>query len=183
MSDLWVFGYGSLMWRPGFSPQEAVQARLCGLHRSLCIYSWVHRGTQAVPGLVLGLDRGGSCVGTAFRIPSDNAESVVAYLRARELVTNVYLETRRRIMLEDGTGRQVEALVYKVDRQHVQYAGRLPIDVQAEIVRTGRGESGHNLDYVLSTARHLEELGIRDHPLERLAHTLLNGRTKASESG
>lgn len=172
MSDLWVFGYGSLMWRPGFAHEEAVLARVTGLHRSLCIFSWVHRGTQAEPGLVLGLDRGGACVGTAFRVTPGREAEVVDYLRAREQVTMVYQEARRVVTLKDGSDRRVEALFYIVDRAHEQYAGKLPLDRQLEIVRKSRGKSGHNQDYVLSTARHLQETGIRDSTLEWLARGL-----------
>jgi len=172
MSDLWVFGYGSLMWRPGFEHDEAVPARVIGLHRSLCIFSWVHRGTQSSPGLVLGLDRGGSCVGTAFRVPSGRETNVVEYLREREQVTMVYQEARRAVSLRDGSDRKVEALFYIVDRNHEQYAGKLPLETQLEIVRKSRGKSGHNQDYVLSTASHLLDKGVRDHALEWLARGL-----------
>nr|MCU0831318.1 gamma-glutamylcyclotransferase [Rhizobiaceae bacterium] len=92
MGDLWVFGYGSLMWRPGFVHEEALPARLTGYHRALCVRSLVHRGTPERPGLVLGLDKGGSCKGIAFRVTADRRDAVVDYLRARELVTNVYRE-------------------------------------------------------------------------------------------
>lgn len=181
MSDLWVFGYGSLMWRPGFAHEEAVPARMVGLHRSLCIFSWVHRGTQAEPGLVLGLDRGGSCTGTAFRVTDGRETEVVDYLRAREQVTMVYLEARRVVSLADGSDRKVEALVYIVDRLHEQYAGKLPLERQLEIVRASQGQSGHNQDYVLSTAEHLKECGIRDHTLEWLARGL-SSRTSRVET-
>ena len=105
--DLWVFGYGSLMWRPGFDVLERVPARLIGLHRALCVFSYVHRGTPEKPGLVLGLDRGGMCRGIAFRVAAAKRDSTIAYLRGREQVTSVYLETVRRIELEDEARRQV----------------------------------------------------------------------------
>ncbi len=116
MGDFWVFGYGSLMWRPGFAHVETRRARLHGYHRALCVYSWVHRGTEQRPGLVLGLDRGGSCVGLAYRVPGELREEVVEYLRARELVTSVYLERFLPVRLAGGD--LVEALCYTVDRTH-----------------------------------------------------------------
>ncbi len=123
--DLWVFGYGSLMWRPGFAYLERVPARLVGLHRALCVFSFVHRGTPERPGLVLGLDRGGMCRGIAYRVAATKRAETIGYLRAREQVTTVYLETMRQIELEDRSRRRVRALCYVVDRSHVQYAGRL----------------------------------------------------------
>src|SRR5438874_13729034 len=122
--DLWVFGYGSLMWRPGFEYIEQVPARLIGEHRALCVYSFVHRGTPEKPGLVLGLDRGGACRGIAFRIAERNRAATVAYLRAREQVTSVYREVMRSVWLENEARQRVSALAYVVDRGPVQYSGR-----------------------------------------------------------
>ncbi len=171
MSDLWVFGYGSLLWNPGFAYAEAVPARLFGGHRSLCVYSWVHRGTRRRPGLVLGLDTGGSCRGVAFRVEGRRREAVLAYLRAREMVTSVYIETPRKVVPVDGRG-PIEAVTYTVDKAHAQYAGRLTLDEQYSLVRDSRGRSGANRDYVLNTTAHLRELGVRDHALEQLARAL-----------
>jgi cation transport protein ChaC len=168
--DLWVFGYGSLMWRPGFGYVERQLAWLRGYHRALCIYSHVHRGTPERPGLVLGLDRGGSCRGVAFRVEAAKADATTAYLRAREQVTSVYVERRVRLRLDDG--REVEALTYVVDRGHVQYAGKLPLDKILEYVRSGVGQSGENPAYVLNTHRHLAELSLRDDVLARLVDAL-----------
>src|SRR5579863_4521013 len=120
MSDLWVFGYGSLMWRPGFAFVERRPAIVRGYHRALCVYSHVHRGTPESPGLVLGLDRGGSCKGVAFRVREEDALATVAYLRQGEQVTLVYRELHLRAQLDDGRG--VTALSYAVDRTHGQYA-------------------------------------------------------------
>jgi glutathione-specific gamma-glutamylcyclotransferase len=170
--DLWVFGYGSLIWRPGFTFVERVPARLFGLHRALCVYSFVHRGTPERPGLVLGLDNGGTCRGLAYRVSADKRAETIAYLRAREQVTNVYRETTRPILLLGQPERRVTALVYAVDHSHPQYAGRLTLDKQLQHVRQGHGRSGDNRDYVLSTVSALEALGYRDRDLHLLAERL-----------
>lgn len=166
MTDFWVFGYGSLMWNPGFEAVERVHAHLYGYRRSLCVRSWHHRGTKERPGLVLGLDRGGSCRGMAFRTRPEEADQVLAYLRERELVTMVYLERRLPVRLADG--RKVEALVYVIDRAHVQYAGSLDTRHAAEAVHAAKGVSGPNDEYVLNTLSHLNNMGIRDHWLEEV---------------
>ncbi len=170
MTDLWVFGYASLMWRPGFSFAEKTRARLTGYHRSLCIRSFEHRGTRERPGLVVGLDRGGACVGLAFRVLASEHDSAVAYLRERELVTNVYRERLCPVALDDG--RRVDALAYVADRDHSQYAGRLTVEEAVAQVRGAVGHFGPNEDYVLNTAAHLEELGIKDRWLSAVAHHL-----------
>ncbi|MGJ4932150.1 gamma-glutamylcyclotransferase [Bradyrhizobium sp. HKCCYLS2038] len=170
--DLWVFGYGSLMWRPGFDFLEQVPARLIGEHRALRVYSFVHRGTPEKPGLVLGLDRGGACRGIAFRVAEDKRDATIAYLRAREQVTSVYREVRRSVWLENDARERVSALVYVVDRGHVQYAGRLSLQEQLRHVRQGHGQSGANRDYVISTVKAIEAQGFRDAQLHRLATML-----------
>jgi cation transport protein ChaC len=167
-----VFGYGSLMWRPGFEFIEQAPAALTGAHRSLCIYSFHHRGTLEKPGLVLGLDEGGACRGVVFRVEPDRRDRTLAYLREREQVTDVYVETYKPVSLLDGSGRELEALCYIADRGHPQYAGRLSIETQARLVRSAVGRSGANLDYVLNTVRHLEEAGIDDAELIMLAARL-----------
>ncbi|BAM87167.1 putative cation transport protein ChaC-related [Bradyrhizobium oligotrophicum S58] len=173
--DLWVFGYGSLMWRPGFAFLEQVPARLIGEHRALCVYSFVHRGTPEKPGLVLGLDRGGACRGIAFRVAADKRDETIAYLRAREQVTSVYREVTRAVWLENDARERVSALVYVVDRGHIQYAGRLSPQEQLRHVRQGHGQSGANRDYVLSTVKAIEAQGFRDTQLHRLAMMLHDG--------
>jgi glutathione-specific gamma-glutamylcyclotransferase len=170
--DLWVFGYGSLMWRPGFEVLERVPARLMGLHRALCVFSFVHRGTPERPGLVLGLDRGGMCRGVAFRVAASERARTIDYLRAREQVTSVYVETMRRIELEDAKRRQVRALCYTVDRGHVQYAGRLTLAECVHYVRQGHGQSGPNREYVVETVRALDALGYRETELHLIAERL-----------
>jgi cation transport protein ChaC len=177
MSELWVFGYGSLMWRPGFEFSEQAPAALIGAHRSLCIYSFHHRGTQENPGLVLGLDEGGACRGVVFRVAPNQRDATLAYLREREQVTDVYVETVRPVSLLDNSGRELEALCYLVDRGHPQYAGRLSLERQAQLVRSAIGRSGTNIEYVLNTARHLEEAGIHDVELMALATRLAAGNS------
>ena len=166
MGDFWVFGYGSLMWKPGFDHVETVRARVSGYRRSLCLASRVHRGTPEREGLVLALDRGGSCVGVAFRVDDAKRDSVIAYLRERELVTNAYLEKHVSISLPDG--RKGRAITYVIDRSHVQYAGSLTEEEAAERVKGAVGISGANEDYVLNTIEHMKALGIRDNWLEKV---------------
>lgn len=168
MQEFWVFGYGSLMWRPGFAFAEKRPALLRGMSRKLCVYSWFHRGSPEEPGLVLGLDRGGACHGMAFRVLERDWQEVLAYLREREQVTNVYREVRRKVVLL-GERRVVEALTYVVDRNHQQYAGGLPVEELRRLVRRGRGQSGPNPEYVLSTLEHLRGMGITDRELEAVA--------------
>jgi cation transport protein ChaC len=170
--DLWVFGYGSLIWRPDFEHVERVPARLVGLHRSLCVYSFVHRGTPERPGLVLGLDQGGACRGIAYRVAAARRAATLAYLREREQVTSVYREVVRNIWLVDRSGRRVEAVCYVVDRGHEQYAGRLTVEQQLRHVLQGHGRSGYNRDYVIETVASLDLLNCRDAELHDLAERL-----------
>ncbi len=164
--DLWVFGYGSLMWRPGFLFEEQQLAVVRGYHRALCVYSHVHRGTPERPGLVLGLDRGGSCKGIAFRVNAAKAEETTAYLRGREQVTMVYREIALGAILADG--RSVTVLSYVVDRRHGQYAGVLDLPTLERFVAQGVGISGANPDYVRNTHDHMLGLGIADPTLTAL---------------
>jgi glutathione-specific gamma-glutamylcyclotransferase len=170
--ELWVFAYGSLMWRPGFQFVERAQARLLGAHRALCVYSFVHRGTPERPGLVLGLDFGGRCRGIAYRVQAALRPATIAYLRKREQVTAVYRETMRPIWVQGSPERRVLALCYIVDRGHPQYAGRLSLEQQLHHVRQGHGVSGANRDYVVATVAALEQLGYRDTQLHLLASML-----------
>jgi cation transport protein ChaC len=180
--DLWVFGYGSLMWRPGFDYLEKVPARLIGEHRALCVYSFDHRGTPERPGLVLGLDRGGACRGIAYRVAASLRGNTIAYLREREQTTNVYREVMRSVWLDNEPRERVSALTYVADRGHVQYAGRLPLNEQLRIVQQGHGRSGNNRDYVLSTVKAIEAEGFRDAPLHQLALMLHDAHPKQAEA-
>jgi cation transport protein ChaC len=169
-STHWVFGYGSLIWRPGFQFAGQQVALLRGVHRRLCIYSYRHRGTEVRPGLVFGLMPGGSCRGMAFEVADADWPEVHAYLSEREMDRGVYKEATRPLVLADG--RVVSALVFLADTQHLQYAGKLAIAEQVRLVRMGVGESGANPEYVLETARRLNELGIRDRYLDEVVAAL-----------
>jgi cation transport protein ChaC len=175
--SLWVFGYGSLMWRPGFAYARRCKALLRGWRRSLCVFSHVYRGSPERPGLVLGLDRGGACRGVAFRVAEKHRAATVNYLREREQVTSVYREVMRSVWLENEARQRVSALAYVVDRGHVQYAGRLSLAEQLRHVQQGHGQSGNNRDYVLATVGAIEAAGFRDQPLHQLAAMLRGDAT------
>lgn len=168
--DVWVFAYGSLMWQPGFDFEERLRARLHGYHRALCIYSWAYRGTREKPGLVFGLDRGGSVSGIAYRVAAGRWPEVHAYLDAREMVTNVYVPRWPTVRLADG--RRVEALSYVADTTHEQYAGALGEEETLRLVREGCGSGGDCRDYVVNTIRHLAEVGMAERRLRRLIDRL-----------
>ncbi len=165
---LWVFGYGSLLWNPGFEVAEAVPARLPGYHRSFCMRSIHHRGTPEEPGLVLALDESETavCRGLALATHPDQSEQVLDYLRERELVSSAYLEKVLEIELEDE--RRVQAVSYVIDPDHVQYCGALPLEEQAQIIARAVGGRGPNTEYLMNTADHLAQLGIDDAELQWL---------------
>jgi cation transport protein ChaC len=164
--DVWVFAYGSLMWKPDFAFAEARLARLHGYHRALCIYSIRGRGTDDKPGLVLGLDRGGSCVGRAYRVMAADWEAVRATLHEREMVTQVYMPAFLSVVLDEG--RRVTAYGFVARRDHVQYTGRLAEARMVELILQGTGPRGTSLDYLAQTVAQLDALGIRTGPLHRL---------------
>lgn len=161
----WVFAYGSLMWRPGFDFVDCRPAVLRGYHRAFCVYSVHYRGTEEKPGVVLGLDRGGSCRGRAYRISADAGNAVLDYLHEREMITGVYKPRWVKIAIP---GRRVTAATYLVDHDHEQYTGKLGDRAAARLILQGHGSSGSNLDYLENTVRHLDELGIADCPMHRL---------------
>lgn len=169
--DLWVFGYGSLIWNPGFGHLSACTARIYGYHRALCVWSWVHRGTEARPGLVMGLDDGGSCIGRAYLVAARNKEATADYLYRREMATPAYLAMLRPIRFADG--RRALALAFRVDKAHPQYAGKLSIETAVATVRGAAGRSGKNPDYVIDAVRHLDAMGIRDKWLCEVAARLI----------
>jgi cation transport protein ChaC len=167
-APLWIFGYGSLIWHPGFPVAEQRLARLAGYHRSFCMSSIHHRGTDEKPGLVLALDPedDAMCDGVAFRVPEAEAEATVQYLRERELISSAYVERVLTIQLHDGPS--VPALAYIVDTRHVQYVGGMPLEQQAQIIAYAVGGRGPNTEYLWNTVSHLNELGIHDPDLNWL---------------
>lgn len=171
--DVWVFAYGSLMWRPDFAFAEVCPARLFGYRRALCIYSIVGRGTPETPGLVLGLDRGGSCLGRAFRVAAADWPAVKVKLHEREMVTGVYVPTFLTAVLDDG--RRVAAYTFVARRDHVQYTGRLAEARMVELIRQGVGSRGTSLDYLAQTVAQLDALGITAGPLHRILRKVEEG--------
>ena len=165
MDTLWVFGYGSLIWDPGFTVTEQEIARLEGFHRSFCMWSIHHRGTQEDPGLVLALDAAETfCDGVAFR--AAEPEAALEYLRERELVSSAYLEEWHDITLRDG--RRVSAVCYVINRDHVQYCGDLTLERQAQVIANAVGGRGPNTEYLFNTAKHINDLGLPDADLDWL---------------
>jgi cation transport protein ChaC len=168
--DLWVFAYGSLLWRPGFEFEERQPARLFGYHRSLCVWSHTHRGTEQQPGMVLGLDRGGSCCGCAYRIKASDKAAISAYLYAREMPTPIYHAVIHPLQLQHGA--QVDALTFVVNRASPQYSGRISPAQAADAVRDAVGISGSSRDYLHSSIHHLDQLGLHDEHLSQIARLL-----------
>jgi cation transport protein ChaC len=172
--SMWVFGYGSLLWNPGFEVAESVIGTLPDYARSFCMRSIHHRGTVADPGLVLALDHqlGEACEGVALRVVPGQETETLAYLRERELISSAYVEKKLSVQLSDG--REVTAVVYVIDEAHVQYCGGLPLEEQAQIMARAVGGMGPNTEYLYNTAEHLLSVGLHDPALEWLA-----GRVKA----
>jgi cation transport protein ChaC len=164
--DLWVFGYASLMWSPGFAYRERRPAFVYGYHRALCIYSHRHRGTLERPGLVMGLCCGGSCWGMAYRLASRAQRAILAALWRREMRNYVYLP--RLVNAHLGGKRRARALTFAADRTHRQFAGDLDVEHTARLVAQGRGGRGHNIDYLQRTLVHMHEIGVRDPHLDRV---------------
>ena len=161
-TPLWVFGYGSLLWDPGFAYLRSEVARLPGWHRSFCMASVHYRGTVEAPGLVLALDRAdtGHCDGVAYEVAAEQADKTLAILRERELISYAYLEEW--LTLDLASGSQVSALAYVINRDHSQYSGALTLEAQAQIIAKSAGIRGPNCDYLYATTDHLAKLGIAD---------------------
>ena len=169
MNDpMWVFGYGSLIWDPGFPVAERHIAVVQDWHRSFCMRSVHHRGTPQAMGLVLALDHapGARCAGVAFRVAPGAEAETLARLRERELISSAYLEWQITVSLAGGVLQ--DSLTYVINQNHDQYCGGLPLEEQAQIIAHAIGGRGTNRDYLFATARHLTDLGIGDPDLDWL---------------
>ena len=175
----WVFGYGSLMWDPGFEYEVRAPALLRGYHRAFCIISHRHRGTREVPGLVLGLAPGGSCLGRAYRVADHKVDDVLAYLDDREMPDYVYIPRTVPVRLTDEAGRmgeRVAAHTYVADvRQTARCLTRLTLEETAVFIRRGVGQRGPNTEYLANTIEHLDELGIKEGRLHELLDIVRSG--------
>ncbi|MFY9212868.1 MAG: gamma-glutamylcyclotransferase [Aestuariivita sp.] len=166
---MWVFGYGSLLWNPGFDVADMCLGTLRGYARSFCMSSIHHRGSVEKPGLVLALDAvdGALCRGMAMRVADGREDDTLAYLRERELISSAYLEKMLSVQLDTGT--EITAVTYVIDPAHVQYCGALPLEEQAQIIAHAVGDRGPNTEYLFNTASHLTEIGLHDPDLDWLA--------------
>jgi cation transport protein ChaC len=169
--DLWIFGYGSLMWSPGFSYKQKAPGRLHGYHRALCILSTRYRGTRRKPGLVMGLCRGGSCWGMAFRVDARRVRAALSRLWQREMPRRVYAP--RLLKVELRSGRQISALAFLADPAHPAYVRELDLHGRARLVAQGMGQRGLCVDYIRNTIDHMQGVGVRDPHLERILHAAL----------
>ena len=169
----WVFGYGSLLWNPGFTPTRRVKACLQDYHRSFCMLSIHHRGSEEEPGLVLALDaqKGARCTGVAFQIAEDEEDAVLAMLRERELISSAYYEDT--VELITDAEEKITALAYIIDPDHEQYC-QFDLEKQAQMIAHAVGGRGPNTEYLFNTADHLHELGIKDDDMDWLV-----GRVRA----
>lgn len=178
--DLWVFGYGSLMWAPGFPFRERSVGLLRGYHRALCILSTRYRGTHRRPGLVMGLCRGGSCWGVALRVPAAHVAATLARLWHREMRRRVY--HAKLVPVRISRGRRVRALAFIADPDHAQYAHELDLHSRAQLVAQGVGERGRCTDYIRHTLEHMYALGVTDPHLARVLETAEAMRSRARRS-
>ena len=165
---MWVFGYGSLLWNPGFEVAESVIGALPGYARSFCMRSIHHRGTVAAPGLVLALDQqpNAACSGMALRVAPDTEAATLAYLRERELISSAYLE--KNLLVNARDGRNLDAVSYVIDAAHVQYCGGISLEEQAQVIAQAVGGRGPNTEYLFNTVEHLRQIKIFDPDLEWL---------------
>ena len=169
-AGVWLFGYGSLIWNPAFHFTDRLVGRIFGWHRRFCLWTHLGRGCPEQPGLVLGLERGGSCQGVAFHIAPEAAEEELAIVWRREMISGAYVP--RWVDVHIAVGR-VPAIAFVINHAHERYASFLSDDEIASAIATARGFLGPCADSLVKTVDHLAELGIHDRPLERLRQQVL----------
>lgn len=179
--DVWVFGYGSLIWNPTIHTVERRRAEVRGYHRRFCLWTHLGRGTMDCPGLTLGLERGGSCSGVVYRIAAAEAEHELLLLWHREMLTGAYEPRWVRAATPEGP---VSAVAFCINANHPRYAGKLPENKVAAVIASAEGALGPCCHYLFSTVQHLRDLGIRDRHLERIAHEVeaLRAASSAGEA-
>jgi len=163
--EIWVFGYGSLIWNPAFEFVEQRVGQVHGFHRRFCLWTRLGRGSPASPGLMLGLEPGGSCRGVAYRVAADAVQTELEILWRREMIGGAYRARWLPVRTPDGP---VCALAFTINRDYERYAGRLTETAMAEVIARASGQLGRCADYLFNTVTHLAALGIHDRPLERL---------------
>jgi glutathione-specific gamma-glutamylcyclotransferase len=167
--DIWVFGYGSLIWNPAFEFVERRAALLHGWHRRFCLKMFMGRGTPETPGLMLALDHGGACKGVAFRIAAAKVREELGILWQREMFGGSY--HARWVTLQAG-GEAFRAVTFVINRAHPRYTKELSIEQTAALIATGCGDLGSCREYLENTVTHLRELGLRDAGLARIMAAL-----------
>jgi glutathione-specific gamma-glutamylcyclotransferase len=174
---VWLFGYGSLIWNPAFHFTDRLIGTVYGYHRRFCLWTHLGRGCPERPGLVLGLERGGSCRGAVFRIAPDAVEEELAIVWRREMISGAYVP--RWVDVHTALAR-LRAITFVINRDHERYARFLSDDRIAEVIATAEGWLGPCADYLINTVDHLAALGIHDRPLEHLRAQVLAQRSKAA---
>jgi cation transport protein ChaC len=171
-SNLWVFGYGSLMWNPEFEYEESNIARIYGFHRRLCLWSVRYRGTDENPGLVMGMASGGSCLGVVFKVADANIQPTLEYLYEREMISDAYRPVIKPVHLSGGGVRK--ALTFVSKPGHPQFAPKMSIETITDITSRAFGPRGTNSEYIINTARHLDSIGIFNTEIHQVATQLKN---------
>ncbi len=169
--DLWVFGYGSLIWNPAFHYIEKRPALLHGWHRRFCLKLFMGRGTPQTPGLMLGLDEGGSCHGVAFRIAAEKVREELSILWQREMYGGAY---HARLLPMETEGGTILAVTFVINHDHPRYVREMSLEQTVELISTGCGDLGTCREYLENTVNHLRELGLSDDGLGRIVAALPN---------
>ncbi len=167
--DVWLFGYGSLMWNPTIHYVERRAAKLYGYHRQFCLWTHMGRGTPEQPGLMLGLQSGGSCNGIAYRVEADIADHELSVVWNREMVSGAYVP---KIVQIRTNGAPVNAIAFVINQNHDRYAGRLPDETIVDAIAKAEGPIGRCCNYLFNTVENLDELGIGDGPMHSLCRAV-----------